>query len=197
MRSARLPKPVGKPLGRVLQELRGAHVAFMGGGWYRLLDKPLALTEWDEEPPDEAIEDGLLANRLVLPDVPTDDVIGSGRIRRGQQAVRRLTLQNYRQQCALCDIREAQLLVTAHIVRWADDPAARGDLRNVICLCRFHDVLFEHGYIQLGDDLSVIRRAAVPVFLQLLLDNTHTFRHPQRHTPLAIYLDQHRRRFGP
>jgi hypothetical protein len=185
-------------LSRVLQELRGEHLAFMGGGRYRLLDQPIGAAEWGEGVGQEAIEDALRANRLPLPDVQTGDVVGVGRVRRGQAALRRLTLHQYGHRCALCDIEDDRLLVAAHIVRWADDPALRGDLSNVICLCRFHDVLFEHGHVMLSDAYEVIRQPAPDsAFLRQLLAATGTFRAPSAYPPHPAHLARHRQRVSP
>jgi len=50
-------------------------------------------------------------------------------------ALRKKTLANYRESCALCDVNDKGLLVSSHIARWADQPEARGLLSNTICLC--------------------------------------------------------------
>src|SRR5438876_223394 len=83
------------------------------------------------------------------------------------------------------------------IVPWADAPDHRGRLDNVICLCRFHDVLFEEGYWSLADDLSVIKRPRTlgrPI--RLLLDHMDAFRRPSSFAPALEFIGYHRQRFG-
>ena len=49
-----------------------------------------------EDFPDDALDHAAHCGTLVLPDVATSDAIGQARTRRGMAAVRRATLQNYR-----------------------------------------------------------------------------------------------------
>lgn len=122
-----------------------------------------------------------------------DDVLR--RIRRGQEAVRRRTLDNYGMQCALCDIRDARLLVASHIERWADAVEHRGSLSNAICLCVLHDKLFELGYWALDDELRVLLpKELESLTLRRLLPAGLTFRRPRRHAPDRSRVAQHRRR---
>jgi hypothetical protein len=95
---------------------------------------------------DEVIDLAIQEERLRMGIVPTDSAVTLARQRRGQERLRRLTLLNYDSMCALCDVNDLSLLITSHIVGWAEAPEARGMLSNVICLCQFHDVLFEQGY---------------------------------------------------
>jgi predicted restriction endonuclease len=107
-----------------------------------------------------------------------------------------LTLRNYSQQCALCDIGKAGILVSAHIARWADDPDARGNLANLICMCKFHDTLFEDGYFSLSDDYRILKRTVQGGMLALLLGATNTFRQPVAYPPAREFLQKHRLRAG-
>jgi hypothetical protein len=90
----------------------------------------------------------------------------------------------------VCD---PHLLVASHIVPWADAPDAQGDPGNLICLCRFHDALFQNGYWSLQDDLSVVRRLPLGGHtVQLLLPETMSFVHPIGRRPDYNYLRLHR-----
>jgi predicted restriction endonuclease len=75
--------------------------------------------------------------------------------RNGQNVVRRYTLQNYGARCALCDIKDPEMLVASHIIPWSKDKSSRGILGNVLCLCVLHDRLFEQGKISINDDYKV------------------------------------------
>ncbi len=120
------------------------------------------------------------------------------RVRRGQERVRAKTLYYYGNQCAVCDVRETDLLVASHIRRWADDADARGRLENTICLCRPHDALFEYGYWSLTDGLCVIiiRPGIQSVTLRSLLPASLRFRRPSSFPPNPEYLSSHRTRIG-
>ena len=118
--------------------------------------------------------------------------------RRGQQRLRRLALNRYGGQCALCDIKDEPFLIASHIVPWAHSEDGRGDLRNVIVLCRPHDSLFEYGYRSLMDDLTIVRTPREPIswVIAALLPREVAFRLPIAHTPGDSYVKDHRRRHG-
>ena len=119
------------------------------------------------------------------------------RRRKGHARLRALTIENYGFRCALCDVTEDNLLVVGHISRWADDPEARGDLANAICLCKFHDALFELGYLSLSDDLTVLRKAdGKSEAVAMILDLAKKFRLPLKFSPDPKYLRKHRHRTG-
>jgi hypothetical protein len=133
--------------------------------------------------------------RLRIGRIDTGDELAVSRRRQGQQQLRELTLLNYSSTCAFCDVNDPSLLVTSHIVGWAEDPETRGLLPNIICLCRFHDVLFEKGYLSLADDLAVLKRSGqTSRTIAILLDNTVRFRKPSEHPPKPEFLRRHRLR---
>jgi hypothetical protein len=146
---------------------------------------------------DEVIDWAIREARLRMGRVPTDNAVTLARQRRGQERLRRLTLLNYDSMCALCDVNVPSLLATSHIVGWAEAPEARGLLSNVICLCQFHDVLFEQGYWSLADDFTLLRKSPLRSrTLVSLLDSVLQFRRPHDHPPAASFLHQHRLRWG-
>lgn len=146
---------------------------------------------------DEDIDLLIQEHRLRIGCIDTGDELALSRRRRGQQRLRELTLSNYSSTCAFCDVNTPSLLVASHIVGWAEDPEARGILSNIICLCRFHDVLFEQGYLSLTDDLTVLRRPGqTSRTIATLLDNTVKFRKPRNYSPEPEFLCRHRLRFG-
>ncbi len=183
-------------LSRVLQELRDENfIYFLERGEYLLTDSPVAV---EQEELSEADIDGLIESDLLAIDtVETADEQALQRRRIGQKRLRKLSLDNYGHRCALCDVQHDQLLVAAHIARWSDNPEARGRLSNVICLCRFHDPLFEMGYISLADDYTVLKKpGGGSRTIQVNLDTAERFRLPHRHPPAPEYLREHRRRSG-
>ena len=185
-----------KTVDRHLQEVRDAGVVrFLSRGRYLLLDREVRVDAEDYD--GETLEGLLEAGRLLLPDVPTGDRTARTRRRRGQAKLRRLNRAAYGGRCAACDVTDRRLLVTSHIVRWADAPKHRGRLANVLCLCRPHDALFEEGYWSLGDDLTVIVRHNVgSITLRDLLTRHTRFRPPARFPPTPAFLAAHRARVG-
>jgi len=107
-----------------------------------------------------------------------------------------LTLINYEYQCAFCDVIFNNILVASHIVRWKDNPLARGDLSNIICLCRFHDPLFEYGYIGLSDDYNVIKKTTTIQVVNQILVFVERFRVLSEFPSNPKYLSLHRKRTG-
>lgn len=181
-------------LSRVLQELRdeGA-IEFVREGTYRLVYEPIDVEA--KEFSDTEVDSLIRRKLLRLGRVETSDQVALSRRRRGQDRVRTLALDNYGNQCALCDISDTSLLIASHIVRWADSEIARGDLSNVLCLCRFHDILFELGYWSLTNSYEVVRKSAVigwPV--SMLLPDAIAFREPCAFEPDIKYLTEHRGR---
>lgn len=120
---------------RVLKELRDeGKLFFSSAGVYVLTDQPIDLGR--EDVADDIVENAIVRDALLIPDVPVRVEVGEARLRIGRIALRRLTLANYGGQCALCDTRDPLLLVTSHVARWTDRPDARGKLSNTICFIR-------------------------------------------------------------
>lgn len=186
----------GQTLSYVLQTLRDEGVLeFLSGGSYRILKEPIDAEA--AELTDSELEAAIRQRLLRFGRVKTGTVIAEYRQRRGQSKLRDLVLQNYRGQCALCDVSDTELLVASHIVPWADGPDARGDLSNVIGLCCFHDALFERGQWSLNEDLSVVRRSPITSHtLQQLLPERVSFLSPIGYSPEPDYLRFHRERHG-
>jgi hypothetical protein len=121
--------------------------------------------------PDEVIDRAIREGRLCMGRVPTDSALTLARQRRGQERLRCLTLLNYDSTCAL--------------------------FSSVICLCQFHDVLFEQGYWSLADDLTLLRKSPLQSrTIASLLDSALRFRRPHDYPPAASFLRQHRLRWG-
>lgn len=183
-------------LSRNLQELRDEGlVQFLGNGSYLLLDSPLDAEA--EDLTDEALDFAIRAGRLKLGRVETEIRPAVARRRKGQDRLRTLALHDYAGQCAVCDVADLGLLIASHILRWADAPEHRGELANVLCLCRFHDALFERGYWSLTDDLRLIKRPpGGGRVVTAVMDAAQHFRPPKSFPPNPEYVRQHRSRWG-
>lgn len=183
-------------MSRILQELRDEGLlSFLQSGQYLLADQPLDVTS--EDMPDDAVDFAITRRILRIGDVPTGEAAVLARQRRGQDRLRAMTLANYHGQCALCDIAKTGLLVTSHISTWSADPAARGLLSNVLCLCKFHDVLFEDGYVSLTDDYRILKKPETTGKILLeLLRLTDSPSITAAEPPSPEYLRKHRIRTG-
>ena len=70
--------------------------------------------------------------------------------RRGQDKFRKMVLENYCNNCAVCDIDDEKLLEAAHILDVGHTETA-GSLDNGICLCVLHHKMFDIGYLYFDD----------------------------------------------
>jgi putative restriction endonuclease len=75
--------------------------------------------------------------------------------RKGQNAIRRATLERYSNQCAVCDVKESSMLEASHIRPWSKDILNRGIMSNLICFCVTHHALFDHHKLILLNDNRV------------------------------------------
>lgn len=183
-------------LSRVLQELREEKIVhFISNGNYLLADAVINVES--EDLPDDALDFAILNNRLALGILPASDQVTLSRQRKGQQRIRIATLENYQSQCAFCDVKDNNLLIASHISRWADEPEHRGNLANLICMCNFHDTLFEKGYFTLSDDYEILKRKnIISQTVSILLERTDRLRLPQTYHPASLFLQKHRLRTG-
>ena len=183
-------------LSRVLQDLRDeGMLEFVESGRYRLAHPLLAVDFLASSA--GTIDTAIRERRLIIAEVETGVAPSVGTRRLGQDRVRALTLENYGSRCAVCDVSDAALLVASHIAAWSDAPEGRGDLANVLCLCAFHDRLFETGYWTLSDDLIVVARQGVTSStISSLLPEHGSFRTPSHVVPSATYVRQHRLKHG-
>jgi DNA-binding transcriptional regulator YhcF (GntR family) len=183
-------------LSRVLQELRDDNLVEFSDnqGNYIFLAENVNIER--EDFPETAIDAAIKAQKLTFGDIPTNETISLARQRLGQQRLRYLTLENYQHQCALCDISDDRLLVASHLARWADSPKGRGDLTNVVCLCRWHDPLVEYGLISFADDYQILKKPTRSQMLSMILDHTNEYRRPIEMPLAPKYLALHRKRTG-
>jgi hypothetical protein len=189
-------KSPSQTLSRVLQELRDDNkLLFLESGKYLYIEKPVTAEETDLS--DFELESLISLNRLTFSDVQTDEKKAYARQRKGQHLIRELTIANYNQHCALCDIDDKNLLIASHIARWTDLIEARGKLSNVICLCKIHDPLFENGYISLSDNFSLLIRDNIhSKMIREVIYTTEHFFIPIKIYPEKEYLQLHRIRCG-
>ncbi|MCS3782682.1 HNH endonuclease [Salinibacter ruber] len=95
-------------------------------------------------------------NRDSHDSVPTGSRNRSVKQRVGQKKFRDNVLDNWDGCCFPgCEVDDSELLVGAHIARWADNPELRGDLQNGLCLCLMHDKAFEKGMFTLDPGRTV------------------------------------------
>jgi putative restriction endonuclease len=140
-------------------------------------------------------------NKELQQNIITGSVFSSIERRRGQEIFSRNVKLNFRSMCCYpdCDIDDQSFLVGAHVSRWADDVDARGDVKNGLCLCVFHDKCFEKGYFAIDDDLNVIieddNKFGKTIIKKLLPANGIRIK-PSIENPDPKYLMKHRQRIG-
>jgi len=115
---------------------------------------------------DESVNEGSAFPKLVNVGIATQ----LRQVRIGQDAFSCAVRENYGHRCCFpgCDVDHDDLLVAAHIDRWADNPQARGDISNGLCLCGLHDKAFESGFFTLTDELLVkvdVRKAKLSTWV--------------------------------
>lgn len=184
-------------LSRVLQELRDENLLeFIRGkrGTYYSLIHNINIEH--EDLPNKVIDKAIKEHKLNFNNVNVSEKTIETRQRIGQQRLRSLTLNNYHSRCALCDISDEKFLISAHLARWADNYEGRGDLANIVCLCRFHDPLVEYGYISFSDDLRILKKKSQSQMINSVLEKTNQFRNPIADKPNVKYLVLHRKRNG-
>jgi hypothetical protein len=76
-------------------------------------------------------------------------------VRLNTQNLRSFALARDNSKCLLCDINTDDFLICSHIKPWQTGQA-RLDLNNVLTLCRFHDALFDKGYISIDNNGDII-----------------------------------------
>lgn len=133
-----------------LQCQNGAYLSTLSD---QLSDLILDITLAGEGPPKEAIPRS----------VSTGEQIVQLKRRLGQRTFSDQVRANYGGRCCFpgCSVDERDFLVGAHITRWADDAAIRGETANGLCLCLFHDKAFERGLFGLDSNFSVLLNASV------------------------------------
>lgn len=137
---------------------------------------------------------------LVFPQGETE-VARIVRVRRVQGFFRRVVLSSYNQQCAVCKMDFAELLIASHIIPWSQDIARRADPHNGLALCALHDRAFDQGLIAFDESLVLILSSRVksskknPVSQVALLDLAGTkLSTPWRFSPDLQALSYHRER---
>jgi len=77
-------------------------------------------------------------NDFNPPDGPTE-IPAAIKRRISQRVLRKKILDNYSMKCAICNVKEEDLLVCSHIIPWSIDEGNRLNPRNAICLCVWHE----------------------------------------------------------
>lgn len=113
------------------------------------------------------------------------------KVRVYQNKLREKIIQNYKFQCAICDINQIDLLVCSHIVPWSHDEKNRLNLENSICLCVMHDKLFDKGYFHLKDNFEIILSNRIDNNLKGFFIN-RKFKAPMKFAPHSDFLKVHR-----
>lgn len=145
---------------------------------------------------EETLEDVILAYHLNAADVESTNIFRNIKSRIEQYKLRKLLLENYKNQCAFCKISHTKLLRTSHIKPWVESTnEERINPQNSILLCSLHDALFQNGLLSLSDQYEVIFSADLDTQEQGISAEL-TFEQPKENPPSLLLLGEHRRNFN-
>lgn len=122
------------------------------------------------------------------------------RQRIGQDAFRRMILNNYNNTCAVTGINDPRLLIASHIIPWkAKIVKTRLDPENGICLSSLFDKAFDEGLISVRpDDLTLIYSKSLKETLtstsfqeQFAKYENKQIIKPEEHAPAVRFLEYH------
>jgi putative restriction endonuclease len=160
------------------------------------------LSELDSELSDILFPDIPSAGLPAITAVNTGQQVRELRCRIGQRDFSLAVRENFGHHCCFpgCSVQDASLLVGAHIARWADSPQLRGHISNGLCLCLFHDRLFELGAFTLSGDLTIRVNSQKASTIAWAADNVaqfdgHTIRQ-SKVAPCTEALNSHWMRIG-
>jgi hypothetical protein len=97
-------------------------------------------------------------SRAVAAATSTGTVLAEAAQRVGHQGFSRNVKANYANRCCFpgCTVDDSRFLIGAHIARWSDVPALRGETSNGLCLCLVHDKAFEVGAFTFNASQEVV-----------------------------------------
>lgn len=115
--------------------------------------------------------------------------------RKGQQKFRENVLLNFNHTCAVCNLKDEELLEAAHIIPVNNEKTA-GKTKNGICLCKNCHKMFDNGFFSFADDYSVIvsKKKKISKKTQSLLKKKKMGKN--KILPSKEYLAMHRAKFG-
>ena len=98
---------------------------------------------------------GSLADRIAEPEIARRYGVATTRQRLHQQTFRARVLRAYREHCAVCRLKHAELLDAAHIIPDAD-PQGEPRVPNGISLCKLHHAAFDRNLYGIRPDYRII-----------------------------------------
>lgn len=96
-----------------------------------------------------------LADRVAEPDLTRRYGLVTTRQRLHQQTFRERVLRAYREHCAVCRLRHAELLDAAHIIPDAD-PDGEPVVSNGLSLCKLHHAAFDRNLFGIRPDCKIV-----------------------------------------
>jgi putative restriction endonuclease len=105
------------------------------------------------------------------------------KVRLHQRRFRWLVIPAYREQCAICQLKEVQLLDAAHIVG-DPEPTGTPEIPNGLSLCSIHHRAFDHDLVGVSPDYEVhVSRRLLEDADGPMLDVLKTFQGSTIHVP--------------
>lgn len=144
---------------------------------------------------EDCLENIVLTYHLNLAESDGTDIFRNITARTGQYKLRKLVMENYHHQCALCKISNSKLLMIHQIKPWLDaTKEERVNPNNAMILCRLHETLFAKGFLSLSDQYEVIFSSALD-FQEEGISTQLTFKPPKQDPPGKEFLKAHREKF--
>ncbi len=91
-----------------------------------------------------------------VPDIDVTQVERITKVRVGQNFFRKTVLANYGSQCCICKMPIPPLLIASHIIPWRDREDLRLNPHNGLCMCVFHDKVFDAGYLTVDEEYRIV-----------------------------------------
>lgn len=106
---------------------------------------------------------------------------------RQQAKFRKNVLKAYNNNCAVCNIKDENLLRAAHIIDVKD--GGTDEVHNGICLCVNHEIAFDRGLLQILPDYSIRHSGEIGVIVETLKLPTNISNHPDK-TKLEVKMSK-------
>jgi len=124
----------------------------------------------------------------------------SVKVRVNQHFFRQAVLSSYDFKCCITNISIPELLISSHIIPWAEDAKNRLNPRNGLCLNALHDKAFDQGLLTISTDFKVMISPIVKKYYlssaerKFILDYSgKEISLPRRFIPNTKFLEYHQK----
>ena len=154
-------------------------------------------SKWEKEPLEKIYD--LEGGELPKEGKEREQIV---KTRVNQSFFRTTVLASYDFTCCITGLKNPNLLIAGHIVRWSEDKKNRLNPRNGLCLNALHDRAFENGLITITSDYkikisSILKKKANNAVENYFLKyENEDIILPSRFLPDKQFLEKHNARFS-